>query len=67
MKKRHTTDTTLLNKMKNSELKLPKEIIYDRGGKGKKQIKGVQILTSDQPKKTDTPYRKQQKRKRFRS
>jgi IS5 family transposase len=51
----------------NNKLNLPKESVYDRGGKGNKQIKGVRILTPDQPKKTDTAYRKQQKRKKFRS
>jgi IS5 family transposase len=46
---------------------LPKEIIYDRGGKGKKAIKGVQILTPDTGNKNDTGYAKQKKRKKFRS
>jgi IS5 family transposase len=53
--------------MENNKLKLPKELIYDRGGKGHKEIKGVQILTPDKPKKTDTEYQKRQKRKQFRS
>jgi IS5 family transposase len=46
---------------------LPKEIIYDRGGKGKKAIKGVTILTPDNGNKNDTSYAKQKKRQRFRS
>jgi IS5 family transposase len=62
----HTVDP-LLNQMENNELKLPKEIIYDRGGKGKSEIKGVKILTPGKAKKTDSNYHKQQKRKRFRS
>jgi IS5 family transposase len=62
----HTIEP-LLNQMENNELKLPKEIIYDRGGKGKTEIKGVKVLTPDKAKKTDTPYQKQCKRKRFRS
>jgi len=62
----HTIEP-LLNQMEFNSLKLPKEIIYDRGGKGKSEIKGVKILTPDKAKKTDSNYRKQQKRKRFRS
>ena len=57
----------LLNQMENNELRLPKEIIYDRGGKGKGCIKGVKILTPDKARKTDTAYQKQRKRKKFRS
>jgi IS5 family transposase len=62
----HTIEP-LLNQVESNELTLPKEIIYDRGGKGKSVIKGVKILTPDKAKKTDSNYRKQQKRKRFRS
>ena len=62
----HTIEP-LLNQMENNELRLPKEIIYDRGGKGKVCIKGVKILTPDKVKKTDTVYQKQRKRKKFRS
>jgi IS5 family transposase len=57
----------LLHQMEINDFKLPKEIIYDRGGKGQGSIKGVQILTPDKAKKTDTPYQKQRKRKKFRS
>ena len=53
--------------MENNNLILPKEIVYDRGGKGKSQVKGVKILTPDKPKKTDTAYQKRCKRKKFRS
>jgi len=62
----HTIEP-LLNQMENNKLKLPKEIIYDRGGKGKAEIKGVKILIPDKAKKADTPYQKQCKRKKFRS
>ena len=62
----HTIEP-LLNQLEFNKLTLPKEIIYDRGGKGKPEIKGVKILTPDKAKKTDSNYRKQQKRKRFRS
>ena len=62
----HTIDP-LLHQMENNNLKLTKEIIYDRGGRGKSEIRGVKILTPDKAKKTDTPYQKQRKRKKFRS
>jgi len=62
----HTIEP-LFNQMENNELKLPKELIYDRAGKGKREIKGVKILTPDKAKKTDTPYQKHCKRKKFRS
>ena len=62
----HTIEP-LFHQMENNELKLPKELIYDRGGKGKSEIKGVKIHTPDKAQKTDTPYQKQCKRKKFRS
>jgi IS5 family transposase len=62
----HTVEP-LLEQMERHGQKLPNEIIYDRGGKGRKEVKGVKILTPDKPKKTDSGYIKQQKRKQFRS
>jgi IS5 family transposase len=62
----HTIEP-LLHQMANNELTLPKEIIYDRGGKGKTEVKGVKILIPDKSKKTDTAYQEQRKRKKFRS
>ena len=62
----HTIEP-LLNQMEKNKLTLPTEIIYDRGGRGKAQIKGVNILTPDKAKKTDTAYQKRCKRKKFRS
>jgi IS5 family transposase len=62
----HTIEP-LLNQMETNELTLPKELIYDRGGKGESEVKGVKILTPSKAKKTDTPYQKQCKRKKFRS
>ena len=62
----HTIEP-LLEQMERNGQRLPNEIIYDRGGKGRKEIKGVKILIPDIPKKTDTNYMKQEKRKRFRS
>jgi len=61
------TIAPLLTQMEENKLKLPKEIVYDRGGKGSAEIKGVAILTPGKAKKTDSSYCKQQKRKRFRS
>jgi IS5 family transposase len=62
----HTIEP-LLNQMKNNKLKLPQEPAYDRGGKGKSEIEGVKILIPSPPKKTDTRYQKQKKRKQFRA
>jgi IS5 family transposase len=62
----HTIEP-LLNQLETNKLTLPKEIIYDRGGKGKSEIKGVIISTPGKAKKTDSNYCKQKKRKRFRS
>jgi len=62
----HTIEP-LLEQMERNGQQLPNAIIYDRGGKGKKEIKGVKILIPEKPKKTDSNYMKQEKRKRFRS
>jgi IS5 family transposase len=62
----HTIEP-LLEQMERNGQRLPKEIIYDRGGKGSKEIKGVKILISNIPKETDTNHMRQEKRKRFRS
>ena len=62
----HTIEP-LLEQMQNNGHKLPEELIYDRGGRGKKEIKGVKISTPSPPKKTDTAYQKQTKRKKFRT
>ncbi len=62
----HTIEP-LLEQMHNNGLKLPQELIYDRGGRGKTEIKGVKILTPSPPKKTDSQYQKQTKRKKCRT
>ena len=62
----HTIEP-LLEQMENNGQKLPKELVYDRGGKGKTEIKGVKISIPNTPKKTDTAYQKQLKRKKFRT
>jgi IS5 family transposase len=62
----HTIDP-LLEQMETNKLKLPKELAYDRGGKGKSEINGVKNIIPSPPKKTDTPYQKQSKRKKCRA
>ena len=62
----HTIEP-LLEQMENNGQKLPKELVYDRGGKGKSEIKGVKISIPSTPRKKDTAYQKQTKRKKFRT
>lgn len=62
----HTIEP-LLEQMQNNGQKLPKELVYDRGGRGKTEIKGVKISIPSTPRKTDTAYQKQVKRKKFRT
>jgi IS5 family transposase len=62
----HTIEP-LLEQMENSGQQLPKELVYDRGGRGKTEIKGVKISIPSTPRKTDTAYQKQTKRKKFRT
>ncbi|MCB9427171.1 MAG: IS5 family transposase [Flavobacteriales bacterium] len=62
----HTIEP-LLQQMENGGQKLPKELVYDRGGRGKTEIKGVKITIPSTPKKTDTTYQKRTKRKKFRT
>jgi len=56
-----------LEQMEWNGHKLPEDLVYDRGGKGKKEIKGVKIMTPEKPKKADSEYLKKEKHKRFRS
>ena len=57
----------LLNQMTSNLKHTPKEIVYDRGGKGQKQINDTLISTPDyRPLKRDTEYQKRTKRKKFR-
>ena len=44
----------------------PAEVIYDRGGKGEKQIGDTQISTPSKPLKRDSAYQKRKKRLKFR-
>ena len=61
----HTIEP-LLEQMENNTIPLPEELNYDRGGKGKSEIKDVKIVIPGKPLKTDTNYQKQKKRKKFR-
>lgn len=57
----------LLDQMESNLNYQPKEVIYDRGGKGQKQIRNIKISTPDyKPLKRDTAYQKRCKRKKFR-
>ncbi|WP_312079361.1 hypothetical protein [Chryseobacterium sp.] len=62
----HTIEP-LLEQMENSGQRLPKELVYDRGGRGKSEIKGVKISIPSTPRKSETAYQKQSKRKKFRA
>ena len=58
------TIAPLLDQMQTNIGYTPKELIYDRGGKGQKQIGNTKILTPDyRPLKRDTKYQKRVKRK----
>lgn len=45
---------------------LPREVIYDRGGRGIKEALGVKITTPDKSKPSDSPAKKRRMRRRFR-
>lgn len=60
------TIAPLIRQMESNFGHKPEEIIYDRGGRGKKEIAGVHIKTPTKPKKSDTAYKKQKTRKKFR-
>lgn len=62
----HTIEP-LLEQMETGGQKLPKELLYHRGGRGKSEIKGVKISIPSTPRKKDTAYQKQTKRKKFRT
>ena len=62
----HTIEP-LLNQVEENGLTLPKELAYDRGGKGKSEIRGVKIIIPSPPKARDSQYQKQMKRKKCRT
>jgi len=57
----------LLKQAKRNNNYVPEELIYDRGGKGIKEVGKTKISTPDyRPLKRDTEYQKKKKRKKFR-
>ncbi len=57
----------LIRQMEQNDLPVPKEIVYDRAGKGQKQIGETLISTPDnRPLKRASAYQKRKKRKKFR-
>ena len=56
----------LLDQIERNFQYKPQEVVYDRGGRGKTQINGVQISTPNKPLKRDSVYAKRVKRKKFR-
>jgi len=56
----------LLNQMQRNLNYLPEEVVYDRGGRGRSNINGVNISTPKPSLKRDSRYAKLKKRKKFR-
>ena len=57
----------LLNQLESNGFELPKEVVYDRGGRGQKQIGNTTISTPDNiPLKRDSDYQKRKKKTKFR-
>jgi len=57
----------LLEQAKQNDLIVPQEVVYDRAGRGKRQIGNTIISTPDsRPLKRDTEYQRKKKRKKFR-
>ena len=56
----------LLDQMQSNLDYTPKEVVYDRGGKGAKQIGDTIISTPGKPSKRDSEYERRKKRKKFR-
>ena len=61
-----TTIEPLLQQMHDAEMKLPQRLAYDRGGRGPKELLGVEIITPGKPKASDTPRERARKRQPFR-
>lgn len=56
----------LIGQMQDLHGYTPQEVVYDRGGRGKPQIRGVKISTPGKPLKSDTEYQRRKKRQKFR-
>jgi transposase, IS5 family len=61
-----TTIEPLLEQMKENLDYQPKEVVYDRGGRGKTEINGVKISTPKPGKKTDSLYYRKKTKEKFR-
>ena len=53
--------------MKINKIDLPKELAYDRGGRGQTQINNVKIIIPSPPKRTDAQYDKHSNRRKCRA
>jgi len=60
------TIAPLLDQMQSNLNYTPEEVVYDRGGKGQKQIGDTIISTPGKALKRDSEYEKRKKRKKFR-
>ena len=56
----------LLEQMSSENQKLPETLVYDRGGRGAKEVMGVKVITPGRPRKSDTAYDRKKKRYPFR-
>jgi transposase, IS5 family len=56
----------LLTQMCSKHMKLPDTLVYDRGGRGAKEVMGVKVITPGKPKKSDTAYERKKNRYPFR-
>jgi IS5 family transposase len=56
----------LLDQMEQNLDYLPEEVVYDRGGRGKKEIKGVRVSTPSKPLAKDSACSRRTKRRKFR-
>ncbi|MEX2567703.1 MAG: IS5 family transposase [Cyclobacteriaceae bacterium] len=56
----------LLEQIQADQRPLPKEVIYDRGGRGCKEALGVKVTTPDKAKAGDSKAKKRRMRRRFR-
>ena len=57
----------LLEQVEENDLTVPQEVVYDRGGRGKKKIRQTLISTPDnRPLKRDSEYQRKKKRQKFR-
>ena len=60
------TIAPLLSQMERTLSYQPKEVIYDRGGRGISEINGVKIQTLKRPNKKDSRYEQMKTRNKFR-